>query len=278
MDGAVWKTLLPKLTSRRWWPLCLWAVAMLTVAAADWHGGRFVAALLLLCFLPGWMTLEAWFPTPAEVPCRVALAGGISITLTGLVTLYLVYLDLPLGKWHMLTACVAVTLPGLIGAQRSRPPALVWLDRRFWLTLLVILVVAATLRLVQLGYAEFHEDEVEVTNLAVRAIKGGENYAVFLHRKGPFQMLLPMAGWLLAGHINEGWARLPFAVASLLGVLTVSWIAYEASGVTAGLVAGLLMAVNGYLVSFGRMVQYQSLVFLLVSLTVWCLWPCGAEG
>jgi 4-amino-4-deoxy-L-arabinose transferase-like glycosyltransferase len=140
-----------------------------------------------------------------------------------------------------------------------------------------VLVIAAAMRFVQLGYAEFHEDEVEVLSLAVRASKG-EGYAVFLHRKGPFQMLVPLAFWLLTGPINEGLARLSFAVANLMGVLAVTCLVSRAAGRGAGLVAGILIALNGYLVAFSRMVQYQSFVFLWVSLSILCLWEAACRG
>jgi 4-amino-4-deoxy-L-arabinose transferase-like glycosyltransferase len=139
------------------------------------------------------------------------------------------------------------------------------------------LVLAAALRLPRLGYAEFHEDEVEVTSLATRTI-GGEDYAVFLHRKGPEQMLPPLAGWLLAGRITEGWARLPFALAGLLGVAALTLFAHRLGGGAAGLATGVLLALNGYFIAFSRMVQYQAIIFFLASLALVCLWWALEEG
>lgn len=269
-----WRVWLARPFRRRSWPAWLWLLAALSVIVTDSLALRVAAGLLLLGFLPGWSLLEAWFPSPTEIPWRVVLAGAMSVVLVGLGTLYLVYLSIPLTEWHVLAVCAAVTWPGVVVAQYRRPPPLVWPGWRLGLILLAVLVAAAALRLTQLGYAEFHEDEVEVVSLAARAIHG-EGYAAFLHRKGPMQMLLPMAGWLLAGHVNEGSARLPFAIASLLGVLAVTWLAYKAAGRPAALTAGLMVAANGYLVAFGRMVQYQSLVFLLVSAAVLCLWQAA---
>ncbi len=243
----------------------------------DWFQGRAAAAFLLLFFLPGWAWLEALSPRPQQGMWRIVFAFGLSFILTTLGTLYLAYIPGSLGEGHVLIACAFLTLPALVVALRRRHPPLTWPDRRLWLLLLLVLVLAAAIRLPRLGYAEFHEDEVEVTSLAVRTIKG-EDYAVFLHRKGPAQMLLPLAGWVLAGRINEGWARLPFAAASLLGVLTLTLFAYDLAGWGAGLATGLLVALNGYFIAFGRMVQYQSLVFFLASLALVCLWRVLEES
>jgi 4-amino-4-deoxy-L-arabinose transferase-like glycosyltransferase len=262
---------------RRCWPVWLWGLAALGVAVTDVLAVRVAAGLVLLCFLPGWALVEAWLPTPREVVWRVALAGAVSTALTGIGTLYLVYLSVPLTPWHILAMCATITWPNIVIASHRHPPPLIWPDRRTSLVLLAVLFAAAILRLTMLGYAEFHEDEVEVVSLAARAIKG-EGYAVFLHRKGPLQMLLPLASWLLAGRITEGAVRLPFAIASLLGVVATTWLAYRIAGRPAALAAGVLIAINGYLVAFGRMVQYQSLVFLLASVAFVCLWQAARSG
>jgi 4-amino-4-deoxy-L-arabinose transferase-like glycosyltransferase len=266
-----------RLLSRQWWPVWLWSIAALTVLLTDRFAARGVASILLLFFLPGWAWLEAWFPNPKDAIWRLVLATGISLGLTGVGTLYLAYLPGPVTETSVLILCAIITLPPLAVAFRHRHPPLNWPDRHLWLLIVVVLVAAAVVRLPNLGYAEFHEDEVEVTSLAVRVIKG-EDYAVFLHRKGPVQMLMPLAGWLLAGRITEGWARLPFALASLLGVLTVTLLTYQVAGWFGGLTTGLLLALNGYFVAFGRMVQYQALIFFLITVAFACLWWVLEEG
>jgi 4-amino-4-deoxy-L-arabinose transferase-like glycosyltransferase len=268
---------LARVFGRKWWPLWLWGVAALMVVLSDWFVARIVAAILLLFFLPGWAWLEAWLPRPRQGIWRVIVAAGLSFVFTSLGTLYLVYLPGPLAERYLLMLCAAITFPPLVVALRRQNPSLGWPDRRLWLLLVLVFVAAAAIRLPRLGYAEFHEDEVEVTSLAVRAING-EDYAVFLHRKGPVQMVVPLAGWLLAGRITEGWARLPFAMASLLGVLTVTLLAYDVAGWWGGLATGLLLALNGYFVAFGRMVQYQALIFFLASLALVCLWWVLEDG
>ena len=48
---------------------------------------------------------------------------------------------------------------------------------------------------------------------AAAVIQGDEN-VLFLHRKGPAEILLPAAIFALVGKLDEGAARLPFALAS----------------------------------------------------------------
>jgi 4-amino-4-deoxy-L-arabinose transferase-like glycosyltransferase len=274
IDWVVW---LNRITSRRGWPLGLWIVVAFTLVLVDWFPARVGAATVALFFLPGWAWLEAWSPRPREGVWRVIMAAGLSLIVTSLGTLYLVYLPGPITERHLLAFSAVLTLPPLLVALRRHNPTLSWPDRRLWLLLVMVMFLAAVMRLPRLGYAEFHEDEVEVTSLAVRAISG-EDYAVFLHRKGPVQMLVPLAGWLLTDRITEGWARLPFAMASLFGVLCVALFVYDIAGWWGGLVAGLLLAFNGYFVAFGRMVQYQALIFFLASLAFVCLWRVLEDG
>jgi hypothetical protein len=263
--------------ARRVWPVGAWGAAALTIGLVDWFAARSVAALALLFLLPGWAWLEAGWPRLSQALWRLLLAAGLSVVLTGLGSLYLVYLHLPLTEWTMLGLCALLTLPALALAMRRRQPALEWPERRTWQALLAVLAVTTALRLPNLGYAEFREDEVEVTSLSARIING-EPYAIFLHRKGPLQILLPMDNWLLAGRINEAWARLPFAVAGILGVLALALLACQTAGPAAGVTTGLLLALNGYLAVFGRAVQYQPLVLLLASLGLVGLWQLLQAG
>ncbi|RME44086.1 MAG: hypothetical protein D6796_12235 [Caldilineae bacterium] len=265
------------LRSRSGWFLGLWALAMLVAGFGGWFPARAAAATLLLFFLPGWAWLEAWPAAPRRVLWRLVLAFSLSLSLTGLGTLYLAYLPGPLTKAHLAGLLAAITLPPVLIALRRRPQPLEWPAPKFWIPLLLLLLLAAGLRLPMLGYAEFHEDEVEVTSLAAQTL-GGTDYAVFLHRKGPLQMLVPLSGWLAADRITEGWARFPFALASLMGLLAVALLVCRVAGPAAGLTAGLLLALNGYSLVFGRIVQYQSLVAVLGTVGLAALWLALEEG
>ena len=72
---------------------------------------------------------------------------------------------------------------------------------------------------------------------------------------------------MLTGHLTEYAAHLPFALASWTGVLAVYTVGRRWFGPVAGWWAGAMVAVDGYLMAFGRMLQYQSIVFLMVVVT-----------
>jgi hypothetical protein len=107
--------------------------------------------------------------------------------------------------------------------------------------------------------------------LGVRLLQG-EDYALFLHRKGPAQMLVPVTFWLLTGRITETLIRFPFALSSILSAITLFFMGRRWFSWQAGLLAGLLWVINGYAIAFGRMVQYQALIFLLGPLAIYCLY------
>ena len=106
------------------------------------------------------------------------------------------------------------------------------------------------------------------------ALQGADG-ALAAHRKVPGEILLAylFAGSL--GQIVEHVARLPFALAGVGAVLAFYSLARQLLGGLAALVAGLLLAVNGYFVAFGRILQYDSLAFFLGIVGLICCWRFG---
>ena len=255
---------------------------------------RLAAGLVLLFGLSGWLWLDAFFGSPRGLLERLTLAAGLSLALTILATMLVVYLPGPLRLIPLLIAINLVIIASLIARRRPKPtkissapplpprveprdeapsPAL-----KLYLPLILVslLLLTLTLRLPRLGYAEFHEDEAEALMLGVRLFQG-EDYALFLHRKGPAQMLAPLAMWLLSGRITEALARLPFVLSSSLSVVSLFLIGRRWFGWPAGLVAAGLWAINGYAIAFGRMAQYQALIFFLGPLAIYCLYLAWQE-
>src|SRR5262249_44798482 len=129
-------------------------------------------------------------------------------------------------------------------------------------------------RLVDLGWSEFQGDEARIVLRAMAAIQGADG-ALAAHRKVPGEILLTylFAGSL--GQIVEGVARLPFALAGVGAVLAFYSLTRKLLGGPAALLAGLLLAVNGYFVAFGRILQYDSLAFFLGVNGLLCCWRFG---
>lgn len=233
---------------------------------------RYVGALLLLCFLPGW-ALAGLLLKEADWWERLALSFGLSLALSSLATLLLHYLPGPMGRpLALLSYNALVLIPWAFKVRHASclPPT------AYRLPPFLLLALALFFRLTFLGYSEFQGDEVDIMLSAARALEG-EDAALFLRSKGPAEALLPVSFWLLNGQINELMSRLPFALAGSFGVVAIYLFGRAAWGERAGLLAGLLLAVNGYFVGFGRIVQYQSLVLLFMGLALLCALRFHAE-
>ncbi|NJP06957.1 MAG: hypothetical protein HC837_15730, partial [Chloroflexaceae bacterium] len=105
--------------------------------------------------------------------------------------------------------------------------------------------------------------------------------------QGPLEVLLVAGPLVLTGHTNEFVARLPFALVHL-GVLLGSYLLARrlftpffaqqqtqrperwASAVALGAI--LVLALDGFLIAFARIVQYQGVVLLLTVAALWCCW------
>ena len=133
--------------------------------------------------------------------------------------------------------------------------------------LLALLLVAAFLRFGNLGYSEFQGDESRAVLMAAGVVRGQEEI-LFLHKKGPVEILVPAVFYALDGTITEFIARFPFALASVAALASMYSLIrrlFPRQALAAPIAVGLL-AVDGYLTAFGRLVQYQSVVFLMIAL------------
>ena len=251
--------------------------AIILYASPGWTWLRWPAALAFMFVLPGWAWLPVlgWLQT-SRVLERIVLVAGLSSLLSAL-ALLIALLALP-GLFQETTVLVALSLVCLAGLLAqvltgsrtpSVTPPLEWPARTVLLILLLIIAVAAVTRLTRLGYAEFHEDELENMRLIVRAYKG-ETYAPFLDSKGPIHWLLPAGLWFLNGWLSEGLARAPFAITSLLLVPVVYVLGRRMSGRDSiGLIAAGFVTANGFFVAYARFVENQSLILFWGALAMW---------
>jgi 4-amino-4-deoxy-L-arabinose transferase-like glycosyltransferase len=130
------------------------------------------------------------------------------------------------------------------------------------------------LRLYRLGYSDYINDEPGTF------MYGGnpDRYSVskidfFLSRKkGPLQIVIGYIPYAIVGHYHNEFAqRLPFAVANIFALIVFYLVVHKltASKLTAFLATAFL-SVNGFVVAFGRVAQYQSLNMLFSFLAVYC--------
>ncbi len=250
---------------------------------------QLIGASLLLLFWPGWSLLNLLFLKPNFYISLTFLLLGSSYASSLLIALYLIYLPGEITQTKLIGSLViwVMTLYGLrflrdsyhlwsaSSAEEVEDVTLLWGIKKTRLVqaglLILLLGLALSLRYPLLGYSEFHEDEIEINNLALRIISG-EEYALFLHRKGPIQTLLPLVIWLNTGWVTEFISRFTFMLASVFGVGIVYVLTESLSNRRAAISAALLLTVNGLSIAFGRLVQYQALLLFLGPLTVWVLW------
>ncbi len=243
-----------------------------------------VAGALSLLLLPGLAWTDRLLPTTDRLT-RWIIGAGLSYTLAMVLGLILHYLPGPIPLWAELAVLNALAL---IPVMVARPWSLGVQHRSLgtgrWslvaISLALVVVLAALFRFISLGYSEFQGDESLAMIAAAEALEGHQD-ALFLRGKGPGEVLLPMALWRLTGTINEAVARLPFAIAGLLMVLTIYLLGRnlfssagkeERLGQQAGLIAAGLLALNGFMVGFSRIVQYQVLVVWMSGLALLCAW------
>jgi hypothetical protein len=257
-------------------------------------------ALALFVLLPGWVLIRAVFGPGGPVGLeRALLALGSGCVLAMVPPLLLHVFFRPIEPAHLLLAGNLLVLVGAYlpllwtrsagpGAEPApEPPGAASsgrfrFERQTLLALALLLLIAAPLRLWNLGWSEFQGDEAKVA-LRTSALLQGLPNVLQAHRRPPGEILISttLAGQI--GTITELTARLPFSLAGVAAVLACYQLGRTMFGPTAGLIAALLLAVNGYYVAFGRILQYQSLGLLLDMLTVLCLyrfarWPAARPG
>jgi 4-amino-4-deoxy-L-arabinose transferase-like glycosyltransferase len=238
----------------------------------------FCAGLILTCFLPGSLLTQMALSRGARSDWveEAILAVGLGFSTLILGTLGLHYVPGPLRPVHVL-----VLYDGLIVAfivilslrPRTGRPVVSRPSFYQYLLPLALVLAAGFFRVTNLGYSEFQGDESRAVLMSAGVIRGEDNI-LFLHRKGPAEILIPTVFYALQNSVTELTARLPFALASIAGVLTIYALTRRLfpHRIFAAYAAAGLLAVDGYLVAFGRLVQYQSIVFLMVALAAWCFY------
>lgn len=236
---------------------------------------------LLLLGLPGAMLAALWFDGDGDWLTNTLLMIGGALTLQQLLVFALQTFPGPLLWWQLLLANDAILvllfwLQLRSDLQRLSPRHPVTPSPRHpVVALTIVLLLAGFLRLTNLGAAEFQADEIRPMYLAAGILHGQEGI-LLLHRKGPVEVLLPAGPLVLLGQTSEFVARLPFALAGLGIVFGVYMFARSLiagrTGAAIGLIAAAILSVDGFLVAFSRIVQYQSIVVLMSLLAIWCAW------
>ena len=237
---------------------------------------RLAVAMTLACFLPGWALVEGLFALyrrPSSPGERLLLGVGASYTLTVVGGLWLTYASGCLAMPALLIFYTAISLAGF-GLALARSSARLTLSssqqgvvRVGVIWTLILLLLAAYFCFYALAYSDFRGDEAEVVLRAVATVRG-QGDPILSHTKGPAEILLVASVSLMYGAFGELSARLPFALASWLAVISTYVLGSRVLGRRVGLLAAALMVINGWLVSHSRTAQYQNLLVLMSILAV----------
>jgi len=253
----------------RFWAIALVIVStVLTLSLAPVEV-RLWGAVLLACFLPGWALVSVLPRRTEDIFERLTLAVGLSFAITILLALLTAYIQgsvttpalaLSLGFTSLVLS--AIHLRGIVPSRQSPRPHAYDL-----IAIGVCVIIAAFLTVTNLGYADYWGDEMNGL-LRALAVVGGQRDALFEHTKGPAEVLLPATFGLLAGRWDSFTLRLPFALAHIAGVVALYLLARAMFSRNVALLAAILLALNGLYIAFGRIVQYQSIMFLSTMLAV----------
>lgn len=248
----------------------------LLVLVVPWYPWQLSAGLLLIAFLPGYALLLALWPPPEHLtrPEQWLIAVPISYSLTMTLLLLMAFARLPLNALSVGFGLGGLTLLFILIAWRrgsayqrmANDPKQEKLSssptRLFAYSLILILLLAACFRVVNIHYSDYQGDEADILLRAVSLVYGQVD-ALLTHSKGPGEILLLNAVGALTGRFDEQAARLPFALAGTIAVGLIALLGWRLFNHWVGLIAGLLAAVDGVFVSYARTAQYQSVVLLL---------------
>jgi len=262
------------------WPLLALAayglgLALLQATALASEAGLGVAAAgaLLLFSAPG-LALAALLSR--EAVQRAWLGAALGLALAVLLGLGFVWTPLRLERGQIALLWGVLTLLLALAAWRWAPALLRGAGGR-WLLPVTVLLLALALRLAGAARNELMGDEAKVLLWATDMLQG-RTEIIFLHRKGPAEIVLTALHYGLLGRMTALAARLPMAWASALGAVALALLARDLFGSRAGWVAGLVAAVDGFMLGFGHVLQYPNLVLCLGCGAVWLGWRWVADG
>lgn len=278
--------LLPTVVSRLWSLLLTVAVSvpasLLVLISSQ---ALFLAAWLILA-LPGVLLAHLLFGFEQDRLPMLFLMVCSALALPALLLLLLHILPGSIPWWLLLGISIILSI-GILSLENKEPgtedlePEAESSHRfsRWYFAVIAVLILAAVFRLVYLGSAEFQGDEARAMLMAM-GVQHGQDEILLLHRKGPMEILLPALPLVLIGKINEWAARLPFACAGI-GIIFGSFLLAREMfsspgrndiGVAVGVVAAGILALDGFLIAFSRIVQYQSVLMLMAIGAMLCCW------
>lgn len=226
---------------------------------------------LLTLVLPGLATAEVLLSNASPL-LRWTVGAGLGYAFIVVAGFALAHLPGALSRWAVLALADGLSLALLVVLLRSGRRAASGGEGSWLIPLAIVLILAGFFRFASLGYSEFQGDEVKAMMPAARVLEGDPDTLMEGRLKGPAEILLPMMLWRLTETTDEASARLPFALAGVGTLATLFLLGRKLGGDQAGLAAAGVAALNGLLIAFSRIVQYQVIVLWMSALAVLCAW------
>jgi 4-amino-4-deoxy-L-arabinose transferase-like glycosyltransferase len=146
--------------------------------------------------------------------------------------------------------------------DKSAAPPTDPVDRHVRLALIITLLVAATLRLYNLGGPSFWFDEQLTITLASERLEKIPSVVRQSEQTPPLLHVI-MHAWLGSFGLTEFWVRLPAAIFGTLAVWATYLLGAALFGRREGLVAALLMTVSGFHLAYSQEARVYSLLLLM---------------
>lgn len=138
-----------------------------------------------------------------------------------------------------------------------------------YLPFTILFLATLSLRFINLGYSEFQDDEKKAF---IRLVEGDTPMNFLLNqRKGPMQFIVTSITQIfLHDTRNEFWVRFPFTLMNILSVFILYLLLTKiAKNKYTSLFATLFYVINGFIVGFSRIAQYQNLNLLFSILSIY---------
>ncbi len=238
-------------------------------------------AFALTCLLPGFLLGGILFGKDETLNAveRMAIYVGLGYVAMVLGTLFLHYIPGPLSQ-RLIVGFYGLLVTVLLVFKNNTQSDATWqlsLSNTTTACLIGLVLLAGFFRFTSLGYSEFQGDEGRALLRAAEILQGHDE-VLFLHKKGPVEILVPAALYASMERINEASARFPFAVANLAALLTLFSLGRRLFDARTALLAMAIMTIDGFCIGFSRIVQYQSLVLLMTLLALFCTYRWYQTG
>ena len=272
------------------------ALANALVLAAPGATLKLIGGLLLFCLLPGYLIVTALLPGArprswwAEVE-RLVLGVGASFALSVLAMLVLQWVPGQISVGRVLLANDLLVIVGIAAlvvgsgqphraaptADDQRGDAEEPMPRLVILGLVAVLVLGGALRTIDLGYSEFQDDEIDITQVALQVVLGDPS-VVLEDTRGPARTMLVTAFFLYTDRVGEIDVRAASAAASVVTILALFWLGRRLFSPSVGLLAAAVVAVEGITLGYGRIVQQEDLINMWAVLAILCFLLARERG